>query len=460
MVIISRPEVPFIPENIIVHLGNPDQQAENVTVPFPTYIKNVASATVYPTWPESAIRAIIYAEISFALNRVYTEWYRSRGYDFDITNSPQFDQSFEYERDFYDNISKIVDEIFNSYIIRRGSTEPLFTPVCDSKMTTCTGLTMWGAVQLAQQGYTPYQILQNYFGEDINIVTDVPVNANFESYPLYPLSLGSFGRDVAIIQQELNRIGNNYPTIPRISNVDGVFSAETEAAVKAFQTIFHLTPDGVVDSATWYRIKYIYNSVKGLSGLFSEGISPGELQNPFAVAWQEGDSGVWVELIQYYVRALACYYKDVPLINITGYFGPETTEAVKALQTKYGIIIDGVVGIQTWAKLDSDYKNVYQKIPPGCFENKTLYPGYLIYKGMGDKNVTLMQTYLQKIAQYYPQIPQLAVTGIFDDQTEAAVKAFDQYFLGEGTGIIGPITWSKIAAVYENLPGQNTQQTS
>lgn len=451
MVIISRPDVPFIPENVTVHLGEPDQSAEDITVEFPTYIKNVASSEIYPTWPESAIRAIIYAQITFTLNRIYTEWYRSRGYDFDITNSPKYDQSFVKDRDFYDNISRIVDEIFNSYIVRRGKIEPAFTPYCDGEKIYCGGLSKWGSVSLAQQGYTPYQILQYYFGEDIDIVKDVPINANFESYPLYPLSLGSFGRDVSIIQNELNRIRQNYPAIPQIAEVDGIYSADTEAAVKAFQKIFHLKQTGIVDSATWYRIKYIYNDVKGLGELFSEGLSPEELESPFEVSWQEGDSGVWVKLIQYYVRALACYYKDVPLIEITGYFGPETTDAVKALQTKYKIIIDGVVGIQTWAKFHSDYLNIYKEIPPGCFKNKTLYPGYLIYKGMGDNNVILMQTYLQKIAQFYPQIPQVAVTGIFDEQTEAAVKAFDQFFLEEGTGIIGPITWSKIAEVYENL---------
>jgi len=341
-------------------------------------------------------------------------------------------------------------------VVRRGNAEPAFTPYCDGKIRTCDGLSQWESVELAQQGYTPYQILQYYYGTDIDILTDVPVNANFESYPLYPLSIGGFGRDVSIIQHELNRIRQNYPAIPMIVNVDGIFSTDTEAAVKEFQKIFHLTPNGVVGSATWYRIKYIYNEVKGLGELFSEGVTLEEIKRPFEVSWQEGDSGVGVKLIKYYVRDFGCYYKNFPLMKTKGYFGPETTEAVIVLQTKYDIIVDGVVGIQTWAKLHNDYKNIYPKIPSGCFKNKTLYPGYLIYKGMGDNNVILMQTYLQKIAQYYPQIPQLTVTGIFDEQTEAAVKAFDQFILGEGTGIIGPITWSNIATIYENLPAKSS----
>ncbi|WP_242631562.1 peptidoglycan-binding protein [Sedimentibacter sp. zth1] len=451
MVIISRPDVPFIPENVTVHLGKPDEPAENVTVSFPAYIKNVASSEIYPTWPESAIRANIYAQITFALNRIFTERYRNLGYDFDITNSTQFDQSFVPGRDIFENISEVVDEIFNSYIVRQGKIEPIAASYCDGVNVDCDGLLQWETVTLAEDGYSPYDILKYYYGEDIDLVTDVPVNANFESYPLYPLRLGSFGRDVFIIQQELNRIRENYPAIPKIENPDGIFRKDTEDAVKAFQKAFDLTQDGVIGSATWYKIKYIYNAVKGLGELISEGIEPEEIESPFVISWQEGDSGIWVRLIQYYVRAIACYYGDIPMIELTSYFGPETTEAVKALQTKFDIIIDGVVGIQTWAVLDKIYRKIYSEISEGCFKNKTIYPGYLLSKGMGDKNVTLMQTYLEKIYQYYPFIPKVSVTGIFDEQTEAAARAIQREYLGIDTGLIGPATWSKIAELYENL---------
>ena len=451
MAIISRPDVPFIPETITVHLGDPDQPAENVTVSFPNYIKNVASSELYPTWPEAALRANIYAQISFALNRIYTEWYRSRGYDFDITNSTRLDQSYVEGRDIFENISRIVDEIFDSYIVRRGSKEPLFAAYCDGVEVTCDGLSQWGSVDLARQGMIPYAILQNYYGEDIDLVRDVPVSANFESYPLYPLKLGSFGREVAIIQQELNRIADNYPAIPRIENVDGIFSADTEAAVKAFQKIFRLTEDGVVGNATWYRIKYIYNNVKGLGELFSEGIAPEELENPFEAFWKGGDYGVWVRLIQYYVRALSCYYDLTPRIELTGRFGPETTEAVKKLEAIYGLPQDGIVDVQTWGRFYQDYRQNVNKIPEDCFNISPIYPGYLIYRGMGDNNVRLIQTYLNRIAEADPDIPQLAVTGIFDEETETAVKAFDQKYLEEGKGIIGPITWNAIVSTSEKL---------
>ncbi|QSX07370.1 peptidoglycan-binding protein [Sedimentibacter sp. zth1] len=451
MVIISRPDVPFIPESISVHLGKPDEPAENVIVSFPEYIKNVASSEIYPTWPESAVRANIYAQITFALNRIFTEQYRIRGYDFDITNSTQFDQSFVPGRDIFENISKIVDEIFNSYIVRQGKIEPIAASYCDGVNVTCDGLLQWETVTLAESGYSPYDILKYYYGEDIDIVTDVPINANFESYPLYPLRLGSFGRDVFIMQRELNRIRENYPAIPKIENPDGIFRKDTEDAVKAFQKAFNLTQDGIIGSATWYKIKYIYNAVKGVSELISEGIEPEEIESSFAISWQEGDSGIWVRLIQYYVRAIACYYGDIPLIELTSYFGPETTEAVKAIEKKFNIIVDGVVGIQTLATLDKTYKKIYSEIPEGCFKNKTIYPGYLLSKGMGDKSVTLMQTYLEKISQYYPSIPKVTVTGIFDEQTEEAVRAIQREYLGIDTGLIGPATWGQIAQLYENL---------
>ena len=174
---------PFIPENITVHLGPPDNPAQNVTLPFADYIKNVASSEIYPTWPESAIRANILAQISFALNRVYSEYYRSRGYDFDITNSTAYDQSFVNGRDVFENISAIVDDIFNDYIVRDGSVEPLFATYCDGDKVLCEGLSQWGSVALANSGLGPFQILENYYGNNISLVNDAPIRGNIESYP-------------------------------------------------------------------------------------------------------------------------------------------------------------------------------------------------------------------------------------------------------------------------------------
>lgn len=240
---------PVVPESIVVHLGPPGSAAQNVTVPFAEYIKNVASSEIYPTWPESAIRANILAQISFALNRVYTEYYRARGYDYDITSTTQFDQAFVPDRGIFENISQIVDDIFNNYIVRQGRVEPLFAQFCDGVRTKCGGLSQWGSVDLAEEGMTPYEILQYYYGGDIGLVMNAPVGGNVPSYPGRPLRRGSVGEDVRTIERQLNRIGRNYPAIPAITQLDGVFGPETESAVRTFQQIFSLDADGVVGNA-------------------------------------------------------------------------------------------------------------------------------------------------------------------------------------------------------------------
>ena len=241
--------LPYIPETITVHLGRPDSNARNVTVPFPDYIKNVASSEIYSTWPENAIRANMYAQISFALNRVYTEWYRSQGYDFDITNSTAFDQAYVHDRDIFDNISRIADELFTDYLVRPGSVEPLFAQYCNGTTVTCEGLSQWGTVPLAEQGMTPYEILTHFYGDNLNIVRDAPVAPNIGTYPGTALRLGDTGDDVRTVQLRLNRISSNYPLIPKIYPVDGIFSRSTEDAVKVFQQTFGLTPDGIVRRA-------------------------------------------------------------------------------------------------------------------------------------------------------------------------------------------------------------------
>ena len=216
--------LPYIPEYITVHLGPPDSNAENVTVPFLDYISNVASSEIYPTWPENALRANIYAQISYALNRIYTEYYRSRGYDFDITNSTTIDQSFVNGRDIFENISRLTGELFDDYIRRQGNIEPLFAQYCDGIEVTCDGLSQWGSVSLAQNGRTPYEILTNYYGNDIDIVRGAPVMGITASLPETPPRLGSAGSDVRQIQIRLNRISDNYTSIPKIALPDGIFS--------------------------------------------------------------------------------------------------------------------------------------------------------------------------------------------------------------------------------------------
>jgi len=233
---------PVIPEYITVHLGAPDAPAENVTVTFPRYIKGVAASEIYPTWNESAIRANVLAQISVALNRVYTEFYRSRGYDFDITNNTQYDQAFSPNKETFENINAIVDDMFNNYIVRRGNVEPLYAQFCDGIRTQCRGLSQWGSQELAQQGRTPYEILQYYYGQDIDLVYNAPVGDSTPSYPGRPLTVGSVGEDVRTIQRELNRIRKNYPALPAVGETDGVFGADHRRRRPHFPAHFQFDP--------------------------------------------------------------------------------------------------------------------------------------------------------------------------------------------------------------------------
>ena len=241
--------IPFVPQRITVHLGPPNSAAANVTVPFVDYVKNVASSEIYPTWEESALRANILAIVSFALNRVYTEFYRSRGYDFDITNSTAYDQFFVNGRSYFENVARIAEELFNNYLRRPGFVEPLAAKFCNGTTATCEGLSQWGSQNLALQGYNSIEILRSYYG-NIEVVNNAPIRGITSSYPGYPLRRGISGPSVVVVQSSLNRISQNYPAIPKITPVDGIYGVKTENAVRTFQEIFNLAPDGVVGPAT------------------------------------------------------------------------------------------------------------------------------------------------------------------------------------------------------------------
>ena len=348
---------PFIPQQITVHLGPPGADAENVTVSFVDYVKNVASSEIYPTWEESALRANILAIVSFALNRVYTEFYRSRGYDFDITSSTAYDQYFVKGRSFFDSVSRIVDELFNDYLRRPGFVEPLAAKFCNGTTVTCEGLSQWGSQNLALQGLNSTQILKNYYG-NVEIVNNAPIRGITSSYPGYPLRRGTTGPSVVVIQTELNRISQNYPAIPKIPNVDGIFGVRTENAVRKFQEVFNLTPDGIVGPATWYALIRLYTAVTSLSELRSLGqqfyVNSWALNNPI----QQGDSGVRVEHLQYMLSVLSAYIPQIPPLAIDGIFGPRTREAVVAAQRLFGLPETGVVDNETWDEIYDQYSGI------------------------------------------------------------------------------------------------------
>ena len=440
------PEFPIVPEFITVHLGKPSAAARNVRVPFSQYIKNVASSEIYPTWPESSLRANIYAEITFALNRIYTEHYRSRGYDFDITNSTQFDQYYVEGRDIFENISRVVDDIFNDYVVKQGQIQPYFTQYCAQK---CDGLSQWGTVTLANQGYTPYRILQYYYGNDIDIIRNAPIKTNTPTYPGTPLRLGSGGEDVVEIQRQLNRIAVNYPSIPKITESTGYFEQTTQTAVKQFQKIFNLVQDGIVGKDTWYKIKQIYNGIKGLSELYSEGITISEIERKYERLLKLGTRGPSVRIVQYYLQFLSFFNLKLPYVAMDGIFGQETYDAVLTFQSLYGLDVDGIVGRNTWDMIQDAYVGVLNSLPDEYRSySSLLYPGYIITTGASGKVVEQLQTFLKTIADNNSAVPQVTVDGYYGNQTKNAVLAIQKLQGLEQNGQVGVLTWNAIVNLY------------
>ncbi len=256
-----------IPEYIVVHDGTPSSNAQNYWIPYASYIANVASSEIYSTWEEAAITANVLAILSFTLNRVYTEWYRSKGYDFTITSSTAYDHKFIYGRSIYENIARVVDSVLTNYVTRPGIEQPLLTQYCDGRQVSCPNwMTQWGSQHLATQGYNAVSILRYYYGADIYLETANRVSGVPSSFPGYNIQEGSRGTDVRTIQRQLNAIAKNYPAIPTVA-VDGIFGPATKASVQKFQDVFNLPPNGIVDYPTWYRLSQIYVAVTRIAEL-------------------------------------------------------------------------------------------------------------------------------------------------------------------------------------------------
>lgn len=436
---------PIVPNTITVHLGKPDESVRNITVSFTDYISNVASSELYPTWPTSALTANIYAIISFAMNRIYNEWYRSKGYNFDITSSPIYDQAFKENRSTYENINNIVEEIFNNYVVKANQIQPYFTRYCDGRNTQCDGLSQWGSVALANQGKSYLDILKYYYGNDISIKYNAPVGDNVEGYPGYEVGYGSAGNPVLAIQRDLRRIRKNYPAIPNISTTLGIYDDETVAAVKKFQEIFSLPTTGIVDKATWYKIKYVYTSVKKLSDLYSEGLSQNEATFLYEDELNYGDTGIEVEYVHYFLDAIAFLDPDIPRLQTNSIYNNNSVLMVKAFQEKYGLPITGVFTYSDWKVLRKVYQNVLKMISSENQEYiNELYPDYFLKKGITGEDVLRFQRFLLEICRYDHSIPGVRVNGIFDDLTEQSVKKIQRDFGFDVNGIVGPLLWQKI----------------
>ena len=446
-----RPRIldqPIIPEKITVHLGRPSANVQNVTVSFRDYIKNVASSEVYPTWPEQALRANIHCQISLALNRIYTEWYPSKGYTFNITNSTSYDQYYVHGRTVFDVMVRITDDIFNTYLRKRGTVNPYYSEYCDGKSVTCPGLKQWGTVTLANQGRTALQILRYYYGNDIEIVRTNNIQSIPQSYPGSPIRQGDSGTAVFTLQRQLNRITKDYPFLGKLT-VDGVFGSRMAATVRAFQKQFNLTADGMVGRQTWYKISYIYVSVKDLAELTSEGeVSSGTLSDGTwgGTVLRTGSTGSAVEQLQFWLNTLAQYESSIPSLTVDGVYGTGTANAVRAFQRKYGLTVDGVVGRATWTEVYDQFRSIQS-------DNGTpnAYPGTPLREGSAGQNVRLVQFWLKIARTVYTSLESVTVDGKFGAGTSSAVRRFQRYFGLTADGVVGRTTWQKLYEVYNDI---------
>ena len=441
----------IIPDYITVHLGRPaDSSAQNVRVRFIDYVKNVTCSEIYSTWPVNSIIANVHCIVSFALNRVYTEWYRVRGYNFDITSSTTVDQAFVYGRTIYQNISQIVDGIFNVYARRVGFRNPYFTEYCNGTTATCKGLSQWGTVTLANRGFTPLQILHNYYPKDLELV-GAPSGSVQQSYPGHTLERGSTGANVRTIQLRLNRIRANYPAIPAIPvSSYGTFDVATENAVKVFQRTFYLLQDGKVGRSTWNKISQIWTAIVKLSELGGEGERIGLSPTPPTVTIRQGNRGQDVIHAQFLLDYIAQFYPDIPAPLMDSIFGADTTNAVRAFQRRFGLTVDGVIGPNTWRRLYEVFRTVQGQIPqqPGPSPQPfPPYPGVLLRRGSTGTNVRTLQEMLNNSRKLYSAVPIVTVDGNFGPLTEESVRVFQRYAGLTPDGIVGPLTWNALRVI-------------
>lgn len=442
-----------VPEYITVHLGTPgNAAAPNVRVRFIDYVKNVTSHEIYPTWPVNSIIANVHVIVTFALNRIYTEWYRARGFPYDITNSTTVDQYFVYGGQIFQNISQIVDGIFNVYARREGFRNPYFTEYCNGTTATCKGLSQWGTVTLANRGLTSLQILRNYYPNDL-ILSTAPAGNVTESYPGTSLALGSSGDAVRRTQLRLNRIRADFPLIPAISNPNGYFGADTQNAVRVFQRTFNLVQDGIVGRSTWNKISQVFTAVTGLAALGGEGERIGLSPNPPTVVIRQGSRGADVIHAQFLLDYIAQFYPDIPAPLMDSIFGASTTDAVRAFQRRFGLTVDGVVGPNTWRRLYEVFRTVQGQTPPVTppvnppAPGTPPFPGYLLRQGSSGESVRTLQTLLNNSRILYPAVPVVAADGIFGPLTAAAVRTFQLYAGLSVDGIVGPLTWAALTAI-------------
>ena len=395
------------------------------------------------SWPEEALRANIIAQVSLALNRIWTEWYPSRGYSFNITGSPGYDQAYVNGRTVFAVMERLTAELFNTFVQRSGDAEPYFTEYCDGKTVTCPGMKQWGTVDRAREGLNALQILRYYYGNRVQLVTTNNIAAIPSSYPGSPLRRGSTGTNVRILQKQLSRIAKDYPSFGKPA-ATGTFDEATENSVKKFQKQFGLTADGIVGKATWYKISYVYVSVKDLAELTSEGETAEGIQS--AGGWpgtvlRRGSTGSSVEQVQFWLSDLAQFDSSLVRVSVDGSYGAATERAVRAFQQKQNLTADGVVGQTTWNALYAAWVDAQSDL------GGTAWPGTALRRGDTGMEVRLVQFWLRLAADNYSALRTVTVDGSHGAATVSAVTAFQSLFGLTADGVVGRSTWNKLKEV-------------
>lgn len=450
-----------IPEFITIHLGDPNENGEIITVPFVDYIKNVVCSTIYPTWNDEAIKANVYAIVSLSLNRIYTNWYRSKGYGFEITSSPSYDQMYVKGRNLFRNVCNIVDDVFDKCIKISGFRQP-FLAKCDNVTSDYRVLSRWGSLRLAEDGVDALNILKKYFGDNIELIEVPNIECIIKKYPDRELRQGSYGKDVKFLQKALNLIGSKYHGISKISDITGNFGEQTEKAVKDFQKIFNLKVDGIVGKKTWKKICLVYSLIKRLFGDYNDA-EEGITNN---VVLRFGSEGPLVKELQHDLNNILKYTSWYEKLEEDGVFGEKTKKAVEDFQKIFGLIVDGIAGKNTFSRIKYVKKNIEDlkdfiensldknkrddKSSCSCEnndENKKFEFILPIKYGDKGKHVEKLQELFNTVSKYYNFLDTLVEDGIFGPNMERAIKNFQRRFGLIVDGIVRNETLTKLKAL-------------
>ncbi|MDR1542590.1 MAG: peptidoglycan-binding protein [Clostridiales bacterium] len=448
-----------IPESVFVHLGRlQEADALNVRVGLESYLKNVAASEIYADWSEEALYANIYCHVSLLLSRVFSRWYRSRGYPFDITSDPASDQIYQPCRSIPDNISYIVDRVFNVYIRRLGMVEPCFPVLCGGDPDYCgSGLSQWGSEYLGRAGHSPLDILMLYLSSDIEFAESTNFRLEIGNILKRLLKEGDSGRDVSLVQTYLNRLRINYPAIPEIENPNGFFDSKTLKSVKAFQSLFNLDADGIVGKTTWFQLTKIYSAAKRLEELENAKIKPNlDFSSQFEAPEENSENSA---LLRHMLDYASLFFKSVPSSEEAAYYGMPAQYQTASFQKTFGLPQTGKADAATLRMLYDQYR-VLREIASldaaseNAADELSEPPGEILSLGSTGERVLLLQQYLEGLSKRHPSILVVYHNGTFGADTDRAVKVFQNLYGLTPNGIVDQKTWDRIESEYSSTPPQ------